>query len=145
MPAFAARLAIAWTATVLIETALLARWLSARHDRRVRSFAGVWLSALNVKYRDVKYIVPFFTRIGLYVTPVGFASALIFEKFGSRIFFAYCLNPMVGVIDGFRWCILDNVEFYWPGFAVSLFVVVLFLWLGIRQFRRTERVFADMI
>ncbi len=60
---------------------------------------GVWLSALNVKYRDVKYVVPFFTRIGLYVCPVGFMSSLVLQKFGARIHFLYCLNPMVGVID----------------------------------------------
>src|SRR5581483_5868772 len=68
--------------------------------------AGVWLGALNVKYRDVKYIVPFFTRIGLYISPVGITSKVILEHFGPRIHFFYSLNPMVGVIDGFRWSIL---------------------------------------
>jgi len=108
--------------------------------------AGVWLSALNVKYRDVKYIVPFFTRIGLYITPVGFASSLILEKFGPRVFFAYSLNPMVGVIDGFRWCILGGrFEPYWPAFWASIAVILLLLVSGVAYFRTTEKTFADVI
>ena len=108
--------------------------------------AGVWLSALNVKYRDVKYVVPFFTRIGLYVCPVGFMSSLVFDKFGSRIHFLYSLNPMVGVIDGFRWCVLGaGFEPYWPGFAASLGAALLILGCGVVYFRTTEKRFADVI
>ncbi len=108
--------------------------------------AGVWLSALNVKYRDVKYIVPFFTRMGLYVSPVGFLSTLILDKFGPSVFFAYCLNPMVGVIDGFRWCVLGgSFEPYWPGVGASLAVVAVLAVTGVVYFRSMEKTFADVI
>jgi homopolymeric O-antigen transport system permease protein len=104
--------------------------------------AGVWLSALNVKYRDVKYVVPFFTRLGLYVSPVGFMSSIVPERWR----FWYSLNPMVGVIDGFRWCVLGpKFEPYWPGFWMSLVVTALVLATGIIYFRSTERTFADVI
>jgi lipopolysaccharide transport system permease protein len=103
---------------------------------------GVWITALNVKYRDFRYIVPFVVQLGLYVSPVGFSSNIIPEQW--RL--AYSLNPMVGVIDGFRWCILGGQsQLYWPGFWLSLIVVGFFLWLGIRQFRKTEKSFADLI
>ena len=96
------------------------------------------ITALNVKYRDFLYILQF----GLYISPVGFSSAIVPETWR----FWYSLNPVVGVIDGFRWCLLGgDSPLYLPGFLLSLFVVVLFLWLGIRYFRRTERSFADLI
>ena len=104
--------------------------------------AGLWLCALNVEYRDFRYIVPFIVQFGLYVSPVGFSSTIVPEKW--RLL--YSLNPMVGVIDGFRWCILGGAStIYWPGFALSLVVVAFFLWLGISQFRKMETNFADMI
>ena len=104
--------------------------------------AGVWLSALNVKYRDVKYIVPFFVSIGLYVSPVGFASMIVPERWR----FWYSLNPMVGVIDGFRWCVLGAAfEPYWPGFIASCGVIVFLLATGLIYFRGTEKTFADVI
>jgi len=103
---------------------------------------GLWMTALNVKYRDFRYIIPFLVQIGLYVSPVGFSSNVIPADW--RLL--YSLNPMVGVIDGFRWCILDGEsQLYWPGFALSVGLTVLFLWLGIRQFRRMESSFADLI
>ena len=103
---------------------------------------GLWLTALNVKYRDFRYVIPFITQFGLYVSPVGFSSSVIAEHW--RLL--YSLNPMVGVIDGFRWCILGGASsIYWPGFALSLLVVVVFLWLGITQFRKMEKTFADII
>jgi len=108
--------------------------------------AGVWLSALNVQYRDVKYVVPFFTRIGLYVCPVAFMSSLVLEKCGPRLHFLYSLNPMVGVIDGFRWCVLGSgFEPYWPGVAGSMVVLLAVLGSGIVYFRTTEKRFADVI
>ena len=108
--------------------------------------AGVWLSALNVKYRDVKYVVPFFTRIGLYVSPVGFMSSVVLDKFGPRVHFLYCLNPMVGVLDGFRWCVLGpGFEPYWPGFFASMGAMIPLLVSGIIYFRTTEKQFADVI
>src|ERR1700747_2448942 len=100
------------------------------------------ITALNVKYRDFRYIIPFIIQFGLYISPVGFSTAVVPE--GWR--FWYSLNPVVGVIDGFRWCVLGGESrLYAPGFLLSLGVVALFLWLGIAHFRRTERSFADLI
>jgi lipopolysaccharide transport system permease protein len=100
------------------------------------------ITALNVKYRDFRYIIPFIVQFGLYVSPVGFSSAIV--PAGWRLW--YSLNPVVGVIDGFRWCIIGgDSPLYLPGFALSLAVVALFLWLGTAYFRRTERAFADLI
>jgi lipopolysaccharide transport system permease protein len=104
--------------------------------------AGLWLAALNVEYRDFRYIVPFIVQFGMYITPVGFSSNVVPEKW--RLI--YSLNPMVGVIDGFRWAILGgSSSIYLPGFALSLGLVVLMLISGIWYFRRTERTFADVI
>lgn len=103
---------------------------------------GLWVTALNVKYRDFRYAIPFLTQFGLYVSPVGFSSSVVPQQW--RLL--YSLNPMVGVIDGFRWCILGGESpLYWPGFALSLGVVALLLWLGISQFRKMEKTFADMV
>jgi lipopolysaccharide transport system permease protein len=103
---------------------------------------GVWITALNVKYRDFRYVIPFIVQLGLYVSPVGFSSAIVPEKW--RLL--YSLNPMVGVIDGFRWSLLGGEsQLYWPGFCLSLGVAIFFLWLGIHQFRKMERSFADLI
>jgi lipopolysaccharide transport system permease protein len=102
---------------------------------------SLWITALNVKYRDFRYIIPFIVQFGLYVSPVGFSSSVIPAEWR----FVYSLNPVVGVIDGFRWCILGESNIYWPGLAASLCVTVFFLWLGIKQFRRMERQFADLI
>ena len=100
------------------------------------------ITALNVKYRDFRYVIPFILQFGLYVSPVGFSSKVVPEQW--RLW--YSLNPMVGVIDGFRWCILDGgPTLYLPGFLLSLVVVALFLWIGVAYFRRTERTFADLI
>jgi lipopolysaccharide transport system permease protein len=100
------------------------------------------LTSLNVKYRDFRYIVPFIVQFGLYVSPVGFSSANIPENW--RLFFG--LNPMVGVIDGFRWCILGGEsQIHLPGFALGLLVTAGFLWLGVRVFKKTEKSFADLI
>jgi lipopolysaccharide transport system permease protein len=103
---------------------------------------GLWITALNVKYRDFRYIIPFVVQFGLYVSPVGFSSKIIPEQW--RLL--YSLNPMVGVIDGFRWCILGgNSPMYMPGFLLSLTIIAFFLWLGISRFRKTEKTFADLI
>jgi lipopolysaccharide transport system permease protein len=100
------------------------------------------ITALNVKYRDFRYIIPFIVQFGLYVSPVGFSSEIVPE--GWR--FWYSLNPVVGVIDGFRWCLLGGKSrLYLPGVLLSLAVVALFLRLGIGYFRRTEKSFADLI
>jgi lipopolysaccharide transport system permease protein len=103
---------------------------------------GVWLTALNVKYRDFRYVIPFILQLGLYVSPVGFSSGIIPDEW--RLI--YSLNPMVGVIDGFRWCLLGGEsQLYLPGVCFSLGVTGFFVWLGIRQFRRLEKSFADLI
>jgi lipopolysaccharide transport system permease protein len=103
---------------------------------------GLWITALNVKYRDFRYVIPFILQFGLYVSPVGFSSNVVPEQW--RLL--YSLNPMVGVIDGFRWCILSGQSrLYLPGFFLSIGVAAFFLWLGIRQFRKMEKSFADLI
>jgi len=103
---------------------------------------GLWITALNVKYRDFRYLIPFIVQIGLYISPVGFSSALVPAQWKL----VYSLNPMVGVIDGFRWAILGaESAIYWPGFILSWAVIAVFLWLGVRQFRRMESSFADLI
>ena len=107
---------------------------------------GLFITALNVKFRDFRYVIPFIVQFGLYVSPVGFSSSVIHEKFGDNLFLVYSLNPMVGVIDGFRWAILGgNSHIYFPGFCVSLLVVAFFLVIGVRYFRKTEKSFADII
>ena len=104
--------------------------------------AGLWTAALNVKYRDFRYIIPFVVQFGLYVSPVGFSSTIVPEQW--RLL--YSINPMVGVIDGFRWAILGgNTQLYWPGFLLSLFLVLVLLVTGIYYFRKTEKTFADII
>lgn len=103
---------------------------------------GLWIASLNVKYRDFRYLTPFVIQLGLYVSPVGFSSSVVPEHW--RLL--YNLNPIVGVIDGFRWAILGgHATLYWEGLLVSCSTVALFLWLGIRHFRRTERSYADLI
>ena len=104
--------------------------------------AGLLISALNVKYRDFRYIVPFIVQFGLYISPVGFSSSVVPEKW--RLL--YSLNPMVGVIDGFRWAILGkDIVFFVPGFMLSLSLVALLFAGGLWYFRKTERTFADVI
>jgi lipopolysaccharide transport system permease protein len=104
--------------------------------------AGLWLTALNVKYRDFRYVIPFIVQVGLYLSPVGFSSSIVPERW--RLL--YSLNPMVGVIDGFRWAILGgDAQVYLPGFFLSLAVVGMLLLFGTIYFRKTERKFADII
>ena len=104
---------------------------------------GLFLTALNVKFRDFRYVVPFIAQFGLFISPVGFSSDVIPAQW--RL--VYSLNPLVGVIDGFRWAICRGGagEFYLPGFALSLVIIFLSLLLGIWYFRRTEKGFADVI
>ena len=103
---------------------------------------ALWIAALNVKYRDFRYIIPFIVQFGLYISPVGFSSSVVPEQW--RLL--YSLNPMVGVIDGFRWVILGTSRaFYWPGFILSVCLAAVLLVIGIHYFRKTERAFADII
>jgi len=101
---------------------------------------GLYLTAVNVKYRDFRYIIPFIIQFGLYITPVGFSSALIQDQWR----YLYALNPMVGIIDGFRWAILGE-EMHWTSFAISISVILFLFYAGIRYFRKTEKSFADHI
>jgi homopolymeric O-antigen transport system permease protein len=103
---------------------------------------GLWLTALNVKYRDFRYIVPFIVQFGLYISPVGFSSTIV----PGRWRFLYSLNPMVGVIDGFRWAILGGEsKIYLPGFVLSMVIVAILFVTGVMYFRKTEKSFADVI
>jgi lipopolysaccharide transport system permease protein len=103
---------------------------------------GLYITSLNVKFRDFRFVIPFIIQFGLYISPVGFSSSVIPDQY--RLW--YSLNPMVGVIEGFRWAILGgDSQPYWPGFSLSLGVMLFFLWLGIRTFRKMEKSFADMI
>lgn len=104
--------------------------------------AGLWFGALNVQYRDFRYVVPFIVQFGLYISPVGFSSSIVPEKW--RLL--YYLNPMVSVIDGFRWAISGGRStLFLPGIALGFTVVGLLLLGGITYFRRVERTFADVI
>lgn len=104
--------------------------------------SGLWLAALNVEYRDFRYVVPFIVQLGLYISPVGFSSSVVPQQW--RLI--YSLNPMVGVIDGFRWAILGNESaIYLPGFVLSVGLVFFVLVTGIWYFRKVERTFADVI
>jgi lipopolysaccharide transport system permease protein len=103
---------------------------------------AMWLAAMIVKFRDFRFVVPFVIQVGLYVSPVGFSATLV--PSGWQLL--YSVNPLVGIIDGFRWCILGGQSpIYLPGFALSLVVTGVALWWGTRSFRRTERSFADLI
>jgi lipopolysaccharide transport system permease protein len=108
--------------------------------------AGLWIAALMVKYRDFRFIVPFVVQFGLYVSPVGFLSSIVSDRYGEHYRLLYSLNPIVGVIDGFRWCILGGQNtLYWPGLMMSVLGTALLLTTGIWYFRKTERTFADVI
>lgn len=104
--------------------------------------AGLWFSSLNAKYRDFRYVIPFVIQFGLYISPVGFSSEIVPENW--RLI--YSINPMVGVIDGFRWMILGgDIQIYLPGFLISLLLTHSVFISGIWYFRKTERTFADII
>lgn len=104
---------------------------------------GLWLAALNVTYRDFRYIIPFVIQFGLYISPIGFSSSIVPDEWR----FWYSLNPMVGVIDGFRWSILgeSNVQLYLPGLFASVIISIIVFYTGIKYFRKTEKTFADVI
>jgi len=115
---------------------------------------GLIVTALTVRYRDFRMLIPFVVQFGLYVCPVAYSSSVMHDKFisklgqvtGDRCFLLYSLNPMVGVIDGFRWAILGGSRtFYWPAFIMSLVLTAGLLFFGIYYFRKTERAFADII
>ena len=103
---------------------------------------SLWITALNVRYRDFRYVIPFIVQFGLYASPVGFSSSVVPQPWRQ----VYSLNPVVGVIDGFRWCILGGQsQLHVPSLVTSIGVTLFFLWFGIRQFRKMEKSFADLI
>ena len=107
---------------------------------------GLWITALNVKYRDFRYVIPFLVQFGLYVSPVAYSSSVIRQRFGDVVFALYSLNPMVAVIDGFRWAILRRrVRDLLARLCPLDTTIFIFLAFGIRYFRSTERTFADII
>jgi lipopolysaccharide transport system permease protein len=110
---------------------------------------GLLLTALNVKYRDFRYIIPFIVQIGVYVSPVIYSSPIIqqhIQKNHPNLVWIYSLNPMVGVIDGFRWALLGGKGgITWPSFTLSLSMTIVFMVWGVWYFRKTERTFADII
>ena len=104
--------------------------------------AGLWLSALNVKYRDFRYVVPFILQFGVYISPVGFST----ENIPTQWRLLYATNPMVGIIDGFRWALLrGTTPLWWPTLAISGAMTIACCAIGIRYFRKTEKAFADII
>jgi lipopolysaccharide transport system permease protein len=103
---------------------------------------GLWIASLNVRYRDFRQVLPFLIQFGMYLSPVAYASAVVPEQW--RLL--YHLNPAVAVIDGFRWCLLKGAApIWWPGFLLGWAVILVLLYVGVRQFRKTERTFADMV
>jgi lipopolysaccharide transport system permease protein len=102
---------------------------------------GLWLTALNVKYRDFRHILPFIIQLGLFISPVAFTSEVVPEKWKPL----YSLNPMVGVIDTFRWALLGQGTPPLQSIAISCLIITVLLYTGIRYFRQTERRFADLI
>ena len=104
--------------------------------------AGIWIAALNVRYRDFRFLIPFAVQLGTYVSPVGFSSSVVPERWQ----WLYSLNPMVGIIDGFRWCLLGGAApFNAQALLMSVFFTLLLLVPGIWFFRRSENRFADVI
>jgi lipopolysaccharide transport system permease protein len=102
---------------------------------------ALWIASLNVKYRDFHHLIPFMVQFGMYISPVGFSSSIVPGQW--RLL--YSINPMVGIIDGFRWSILRNEKLYMPGVGMAIAVATIFLWFGVHQFRKMEKDFADLI
>ena len=106
---------------------------------------GLLFTALNVKYRDFRYIIPFVVQFGQFVSPVFYSTSVIQERFGDTGRIIVSINPIVGVIDGFRWAICGTTEMHWGSFAISSVLSLVFLVIGVKYFRATERTFADVI
>jgi lipopolysaccharide transport system permease protein len=103
--------------------------------------AGLWLGALTVKYRDFRIIAPFLVQFGFFISPVGYSSATVPEQWR----FLYSMNPLVGIIDGFRWAILGGQQLYLPAVMSAIAITALVFWSGVSYFRGTEKTFADVI
>lgn len=155
LPASAIVVSMVDFAISLVILVMLMAWYGVAPDWRIltlplfalaallaASGAALWIAALNVKYRDFRYVIPFLVQFGLYISPVGFNSSIVPEDW--RLL--YSINPMVGVIDGFRWAVLGgDAPIHLPGFLVSMLVSLAVLLTGVSFFRHTERGFADVI
>ena len=106
---------------------------------------SLFITALNVKYRDFRYIIPFIIQFGLYISPVGFGTNALMSKLPVSLQTVFMMNPMVGVIDGFRWCCFENTPLSMPSLFSAIMVTLVFLVLGVTTFRKMERSFADLI
>jgi lipopolysaccharide transport system permease protein len=109
---------------------------------------GLWMAVLNVKYRDFKFVVPFIVQFGIFVSPVAYSSEFIRNSalLSPALKFIYTLNPMVGVIDGFRWCLLGgNTHINFTGLFISIVLSIFLFIMGLWYFRKAERTFADII
>ena len=106
---------------------------------------GLLFTALNVKYRDFRYIIPFVVQFGLFVSPVFYSTSVIQERYGDLGHLIVAINPIVGIIDGFRWAICGTTTLHWESFLLSTTLSILFLILGVWYFRKTEKTFADVI
>jgi lipopolysaccharide transport system permease protein len=155
VPASSAAVAIVDFAITLVLLLLMMAWYGFAPDWRLIGLPvlalftvlgalgpALLMTALNVKYRDFRYIIPFILQFGLYVSPVGFSSSVVPDEW--RLL--YSLNPVVGMIDAFRWCLLaGEADVYLPGILVSAAVTLVMLWIGVTYFRATEKTFADLI
>jgi len=103
------------------------------------------ITALNVKYRDFRFLVPFILQMGMYLSPVAYSSSLVREKLGPIAAHVYAINPLVAIIDGFRWALGSGLPPSLSELTVSVSVILVFLWVGFTYFRKTERQFADVI
>ena len=103
---------------------------------------ALWTSAQTVKFRDFRFVIPFLVQLGFYISPVGFQSSVVPKNWQL----IYALNPVVGIIDGFRWCILSSdPPFPFLSLSISFLITAFTLWAGVNHFRRTENEFADVI
>jgi homopolymeric O-antigen transport system permease protein len=139
--AFAVLLVFLWWYGMVPEWKLLALPAFALLAFGLAVGAGLWFSALNVQYRDFRFIVPFVVQLGVFVSPVGFGSAVVPQRWKLL----YSLNPLVGIIDGFRWSIIPGQPIDWRTVATSVTLTVMLLLSGVWFFRKTERYFADVI
>lgn len=113
---------------------------------------SLWAAALCVKFRDVKHVIPFLVMIGMYVSPVAYRTDVLVDRLGSKLpagwnwlMDLYYINPMVGVIDGFRWIFFDDVSLHLPGLLIAIVLTVILSFTGILYFRKVERSFADFV
>ena len=106
---------------------------------------GLLFTALNVKYRDFRYIIPFVVQFGLFISPVFYSSTAIEARYGEWGRLVCAINPVVGIIDGFRWAICGTTDLHWKSFMLSSALSVVLLLVGISYFRHTEKTFADVI